>query len=188
MTASSRLDERFELLMSFRSRHFEYLGYRSLIARYMQEDAGMRHEAAPRPRLADSSFRTGYLDDSISIERRRKWVAEREFVTTEDEPLFDAADIVRCGKHLIVQHGFTTNRKGIDWLRRHFPSHRVHALNFPGRRLPCAHRLYVSSNSSPGWYYAILRGLLSKSRLHFLFETAGKSYWRHNPLTRIRHR
>jgi len=128
--------EILEAPMSFRSRHFEYLNYRSLISRYMDEDPGMRHEAAPRPRLTDASFRHGYLDDDIQIDSRMDWVARREFVTTEEESLFDAADIVRLGKDLVVQHGFTTNLKGIDWLRRHFPNHRVHAVNFPGDPFP----------------------------------------------------
>ena len=43
---------------------------------------------------------------------------------------------MRFGKDLMVQHGFTTNLKGIDWLKRHFPNHRVHALNFPGDPYP----------------------------------------------------
>jgi glycine amidinotransferase len=63
-------------------------------------------------------------------------VAEKNFVTTEVEPLFDAADVIRFGKDLFVQHGFTTNLKAIDWLQRHFPDHRVHALNFPGDPYP----------------------------------------------------
>ena len=36
---------------------------------------------------------------------------KKVFVTTEEEPLFDAADILRFGKDLVVQHGFTTNLK-----------------------------------------------------------------------------
>jgi hypothetical protein len=32
-----------------------------------------------------------------------------DYVTTEEEPLFDAADATRCGKDIFVQHGFTTN-------------------------------------------------------------------------------
>ena len=40
------------------------------------------------------------------------------------------------GKDLVVQHGFTTNQRGIEWLRRHFPDHRVHAVNFPGDPYP----------------------------------------------------
>ena len=89
-------------------------------------------EAAPKPRLTDASYKLGYLCDSITIEERLKMVAEKNFVTTEAESLFDAADVIRFGKGLFVQHGFTTNLKAIDWLQRHFPDHRVHALNFPG--------------------------------------------------------
>lgn len=128
--------ELLEAPMSWRSRHFEYLCYRPLVDRYMAEDSGMRHEAAPWPRLTDRSFRPGYLNHDIPREKRTEWVHRREFVTTEAEPLFDAADIVRLGKDLVVQHGFTTNLKGIDWLRRHFPDHRIHALNFPGDPFP----------------------------------------------------
>ena len=63
-------------------------------------------------------------------------VARKDFVTTEEEPLFDAADVLRFGKDLVVQHGFTTNLLGIDWLKRHFTDHRVHAVNFPGDPYP----------------------------------------------------
>ena len=128
--------EVLEATMSFRSRYFEYLCYRPLLQRYFEEDPGMRHEAAPRPRLTDRTFRAGYLADDIALEQRLSWVAERQFVTTEEEPVFDAADIVRCGKHLFVQYGFTTNAKGIDWLRRHFPDLRIHAMNFPSDPFP----------------------------------------------------
>jgi glycine amidinotransferase len=31
---------------------------------------------------------------------------------------------------------FTTNLKGIDWLKRHYKDHRVHAVNFPGDPYP----------------------------------------------------
>ena len=50
--------------------------------------------------------------------------------------MFDAADVPRFGRDLVVQHDFTTNLKGIDWLSRHFPEHRVHAVNFPGDPYP----------------------------------------------------
>lgn len=125
-----------EATMSFRSRFFEYLCYRPLLERYFNEDPGMRHESAPRPRLTDRSYRLRYLDADIALEQRMRWVAERRFVTTEEEPIFEAADIVRCGKDLFVQHGFTTNARGIEWLRRHFPELRVHAMNFPGDPFP----------------------------------------------------
>lgn len=128
--------EMLEATMSYRSRWFEYLCYRPLLQSYYDNDPGMKMEAAPKPRLTDASYKLGYLSDAITIEDRLKMVAEKNFVTTEVEPLFDAADTIRFGKDLFVQHGFTTNLKGIDWLQRHFPDHRVHALNFPGDAYP----------------------------------------------------
>lgn len=128
--------EILEATMSYRCRWFEYLCYRPLLQRYWEEDPAFRHEAAPKPRLTDADYRPDYLSDSISIEQRLAWTAEKRFVTTEEEPLFDAADVLRFGRDLVVQHGFTTNLKGIEWLRRHFSDHRVHAVNFPGDPYP----------------------------------------------------
>ena len=123
--------EMLEATMSYRCRWFEYLNYRPLLQKYYNEDPEMRHESAPKPRLTDKDYRKDYLSDKIGITKRLEWTKKNFFVTTEEEPLFDAADILRFGKDLMVQHGFTTNLKGIDWLRRHYPDHRVHALNFP---------------------------------------------------------
>lgn len=128
--------EIIEATMSYRCRWFEYLCYRPLLQRYFQEDPLFRFEAAPKPRLTDASFREDYLSASIDVATRLDWTARRHFVTTEEEVLFDAADVARFGRDLFVQHGFTTNRKGIDWLRRHLPNHRVHALHFPGDPYP----------------------------------------------------
>ena len=128
--------EILEATMSYRCRWFEYLCYRPLMEKYWEEDPNFRHEAAPKPRLTDRDYRPDYLSEKIGIEKRLKWTAEKFFVTTEEEPLFDAADVLRFGKDLVVQHGFTTNQRGIEWLRRHFPEHRVHAVNFPGDPYP----------------------------------------------------
>ena len=81
----------------------------------------MRHEAAPKPRLTMPTTGPDYLSDTIGVEQRLEWTAEKFFVTTDEEPLFDAADVLRFGKDLVVQHGFTTNLKGIDWLTPAFP-------------------------------------------------------------------
>lgn len=128
--------EMLEATMSYRCRWFEYLCYRPLLAQYYNDDPQMRHEAAPKPRLTDASYHPDYLSEKIGVEQRLKWAEEEFFVTTEEEPLFDAADVLRFGRDLVVQHGFTTNLKGIDWLARHFPDHRVHAVNFPGDPYP----------------------------------------------------
>ena len=129
-------NEMLEATQSYRCRWFEYLAYRPLLNRYFEEDPEMKWEAAPKPRLTDADYKRGYVDDDVPEEQRLKWVAEKNFSTTEEEPLFDAADICRMGKDLFVQHGMTCNLKGIDWLRRHFPNHRVHTANFPGDPFP----------------------------------------------------
>ena len=128
--------EMLEATMSFRSRWYEYLCYRPLLKKYFENDPNMKWETAPKPRLAKDSFRENYLNEKITLDERYQWVKEKKFVTTEEEPLFDAADILRMGKDLFIQHGFTTNLKGIDWITRHFPNHRIHVLNFPGDPFP----------------------------------------------------
>ena len=129
-------NEMLEATMSYRCRWFEYLAYRPLLERYFKEDPNMRWEAAPKPRLTDDSYKPGYTGRVHTIEQRLKAAAARDFVTTEKEPLFDAAEFGRFGKDIVVQHGYTTNMSGIDWIRRHFPDHRVHAMNFPGDPYP----------------------------------------------------
>lgn len=121
--------------MSFRCRYFEYLAYHPLMQRYFDADPEFRWEQAPRPRLSEDSYQAGYFDE-ITIEERLQRTANLDFVTTEYEPLFDAADIMRLGKDLFCQHGLTTNRRGMQWLQRHFPDHRVHSVNFPGDPYP----------------------------------------------------
>jgi glycine amidinotransferase len=128
--------EILEATMSYRCRWFEYLNYRPLLQKYWEEDPNFRHEAAPKPRLTDADYHPDYLSDKIGVQKRLQWAAEKFFVTTEEEPLFDAADVLRFGRDLVVQHGFTTNLKGIEWLARHFPDHRVHTVNFPGDPYP----------------------------------------------------
>jgi hypothetical protein len=97
------------------------------------EDPNMKHECAPKLRLTDKDYHKNYLYDEVSIAQRLEGAEKKYFVTTEEEPLFDAADILRFGKEWIVQHGFTSNLRGIDWIKRHFPDHRVHNVNFHRR-------------------------------------------------------
>jgi len=75
-----------------RRRYFEYLAYHDLMQKYFDEDPNFRWEQAPRPRLGEASYKQGYFDD-ITIEERLSRTAALDFVTTEHEPLFDAADV-----------------------------------------------------------------------------------------------
>ena len=123
--------EMLEATMSYRCRWFEYLCYRPLLERYFEEDPEMKWESAPKPRLTEESYKPGYKDRVQTEEDRLKLMAAKDFVTTEVEVLFDAAECLRMGKDLFVQHGMTANLKGIEWIGRHFSDHRVHAVNFP---------------------------------------------------------
>jgi glycine amidinotransferase len=124
--------EILEATMSYRSRWYEYLCYRPLLEEYFRRDRGFRWEAAPKPRLDDATYRSGFWEEwrGLSREARLERARRREWAVTEKEPLFDAADVVRFGRDLVVQLSMVTNLAGVEWLRRHFPHHRVHAMQF----------------------------------------------------------
>jgi len=126
-------NEILEATMSYRSRWFEYLCYRPLFEQYFKEDPNFRFEAAPKPRLTERSYKKDWWKEwnSLSEEEQYERAEKGDWIITEVEPLFDAADVVRCGKDLFVQKSMVTNDAGIDWLRRHFPDHRIHKV---GRR------------------------------------------------------
>ena len=50
----------------------------------------------------------------INLEERKNYAEKYKYTLTNIEPVFDAADIIRCGKDLFVQNGFTTNKSGIE--------------------------------------------------------------------------
>ncbi len=125
-------NEILEATMSARSRWFEYLCYRSLLEQYYKEDPNMRWEAAPKPRLTERSYKKDYWKNfnAMSKEEQLERTKAMDWVLTEAEPLFDAADVSRLGKDLIIQRSTVTNAAGVDWLRRHFPDHRIHSVVF----------------------------------------------------------
>jgi glycine amidinotransferase len=139
--------EILEATMSYRSRWFEYIVYRPLLERYFQEDPNFRWEAAPKPRLTGKTYKLDFWDKfgPLSEENQiRKFTMKREWVLTEQEPCFDAADIGRFGKDLFVQRSSVTNASGISWLRRHFPNHRVHEVLFRE-----AHPMHIDATFVP---------------------------------------
>jgi len=104
--------------MAWRSRYFEIHAYRRLLKEYFRH--GARWVAAPRPELKHSLYDAGFDPEGRG-----------RFVTTEEEPTFDAADFVRCGRDLFVQRSHVTNRFGIEWVRRQLgEDYRVHELKF----------------------------------------------------------
>jgi glycine amidinotransferase len=108
-------NEIIESPMSVRSRFFEILAYRTLIREYFRANA--KWTAAPKPQMRDELYNYGYHRGS-------------EYVLTEFEPVWDAADIARCGRDLFVQRSNVTNDAGIEWLRRHLgEAYRLHVLH-----------------------------------------------------------
>lgn len=112
-------DEIIEAPMAWPCRYFEAHSYRKLIKEYYAQ--GARWTAAPKPELSDELFDHDY---EIPAEG-----AEMTYVVTEHEPVFDAADFVRCGRDLFVTRSNVTNLAGINWLRRHLgEGYRVHEI------------------------------------------------------------
>jgi len=140
-------NEILEATMSQRSRWFEFICYRPLLNRYFQEDPHFRFEAAPKPRLTDKSFHLGFWDECEKLteeEQIERYTLNKQWWLTEDEPLFDAADVGRFGKDLFVQRSTVTNASGMSWLRRHFPNHRIHEVLFRE-----AHPMHIDATFVP---------------------------------------
>jgi glycine amidinotransferase len=126
-------NEIIEATMTLRSRWFEYLCYRPLLQQYFKDDPSFIWSAAPKPRLTDRSYHKDFWEafeakpEEVKI---KEHTLKKSWCITEEEPLFDAADVGRFGKDLFVQRSTVTNAAGLDWLRRHFPNHRLHEVIF----------------------------------------------------------
>lgn len=123
-------NEILEATMSYRSRWYEYLCYRPLFEQYFKKDPNFSFAAAPKPRLTERSYKKDFWKEWKSLSEEEKWerAEKSDWIPTEVEPLFDAADVVRCGKDLFVQKSMVTNDTGIEWLRRHYSDHRIHKV------------------------------------------------------------
>lgn len=123
--------EIIEAPMSRRARYFEYLAYRELVHGYWRDDENVLWTAAPKSSMSDAMFRDDFW--CWPLEERYRRMHEFEFCVTQDEVVFDAADMSRFGRDVIVQESMTTNRAGIRWLTRHLTTRglRVHSVHFP---------------------------------------------------------
>jgi len=93
-------DQIIETPNVIRSRSQETYSYRTLLMEYMQ--SGARWISAPKPMLLDSLF------EGVDMERP---------TPRNDEPAFDAANILRFGADLIYLVSATGNEMGGQWLR-----------------------------------------------------------------------
>ncbi|MEM9027563.1 MAG: inosamine-phosphate amidinotransferase 1 [Pseudomonadota bacterium] len=104
-------DQIIETPCVIRGRSQETYSYRKLLMEYMKD--GARWWSAPRPMLLDSLFD---VDLSKPVPR-------------DDEPAFDAANILRFGHDLIYLVSATGNEMGGKWLESMLgPEFRIHYL------------------------------------------------------------
>jgi glycine amidinotransferase len=134
-------NEIVEAPMSWRARFFEYRAYRELLNGLFERDPTFLWTAGPKPTMSDRLYHADYPHEARGEGANcvRSQLAEaRVYCHTEAEPIFDAADVMRLGKDLFVCNSFTTNRKGYDWIRRHFNRRglRVHFVDFPADTAP----------------------------------------------------
>ncbi len=113
-------DEIIETPMAWPSRYFETHSYRPLLKEYFH--AGARWTSAPKPELKDDLF-----DPTYKIPEEGE---PSRIILTEFEPVFDAADFMRCGRDLFVTRSNVTNAAGIEWMRRHLGprGYRIHEV------------------------------------------------------------
>jgi glycine amidinotransferase len=114
-------DQIVECASPVRHRHFEPLAYHRLFTEYFQ--AGARWTSAPRPALREALFdasAAARIAARLDPARPKTLAAgaEHAYPITEVEPVFEAADFMRCGRDLFVTRSVVTNQLGIEWVRR----------------------------------------------------------------------
>ncbi len=128
-------DELIEAPMAWRSRYFESHAYRTLLKEYWSR--GARWVSAPRPELRDPLYDDRFVPPAKGDPVR--------YIVNEVEPVFDAADFVRCGTDLFVTRSNATNASGIEWLRRHLgPRFTIHEI-----RSHCPQPLHIDTTFMP---------------------------------------
>lgn len=113
-------DEIIEATLAWRQRYFEFYAFRNVVLDYWKR--GAKWTMIPKPSC----------DSRLINENHSPDPKYGDFVTTETEPLVEAADFVRAGTDIFGQRSHVTNQAGIEWLRRHLAPRgiRVHELHF----------------------------------------------------------
>jgi glycine amidinotransferase len=170
--------------MAWRSRYREHDAYSDVITTL--KAMGLTIVTAPKPKLEDTIYE-GNPDGCHAGTFRS--------IISDDEPLFDAADFIRFGNHIIAQLSHVTNVKGVSWVRSILPSrYRLHVIEFadehpmhidatimplaPGKimvqpdRVPPALRAILSRELLGEWEWSVVPPLSSKQRSAPLYFTS----------------
>ena len=98
--------------MSLRSRQFETDCFKSIFIEKMEQ--GANWIAAPKPRLLDSMYQREDLS---------------KITLNNNEPVFDAANVLRCNNDILYLVSNTGNLKGAKWLQNFLgKEYRVHTI------------------------------------------------------------
>lgn len=98
--------------MSLRSRQYETDCFKDIFIEKME--GGANWVSAPKPRLLDSMYQREDLS---------------KITLNNDEPVFDAANILRCNNDILYLVSNTGNLKGAKWLQNFLGSdYRVHTI------------------------------------------------------------
>jgi len=92
-------DHIIETPNAIRGRYYETFSYRSILMDYLK--AGAKWYSSPKPMLKDSLFD---VDHSYPIPKN-------------DEPVFDAANVLRFGRDILYLVSSTGNQMGAQWLQ-----------------------------------------------------------------------
>lgn len=130
-------DTIIEAPMAWRNRYFESRAFRPLIEEYFNN--GCRWLVAPKPSMNDDFYNESYNPDAPFID------GQKQFVITEKEIAFDAADFVRFGRDILVQKSNVTNQMGIEWVRRQLGTDiTIHEVDFGD-----AHPMHIDTTIVP---------------------------------------
>ncbi len=106
-------DTIIEAPMTLRARQYETNSYKPILRDYL--DSGAKWIAAPRPLLLDEDYNTN---------------VDRDLAIAENDPIFDAANILRIGKDILYLVSDSGNRFGARWLQTTLgDEYRVHAIH-----------------------------------------------------------
>lgn len=125
-------DTILECASPLRHRYFEPLAYHRLMTDYLRR--GARWLAAPRPMLHDALYDHGPMAAALAGQPPRHPEAlppgqAPQPALRELEPVFEAADFVRCDEDIFMIHSQVTNSLGLAWVRRALgPAYKVHVL------------------------------------------------------------
>ncbi|GAA5095204.1 glycine amidinotransferase [Nocardia iowensis] len=113
-------NEIIETSPMMRARYFEPELYKELFTEYFNK--GAKWTVAPKSRLLDHNFDTGFLQE-LGFEEE---APQQPFY----EIMFDGAQVMRLGRDLVFNASSENHRMGARWLKQHLgDEYRVHLTN-----------------------------------------------------------